>query len=107
MWFQREGRIYVSLPGVPYEMKALMTEQVLPRLAEYFRDQMTHILHRTLVTAGIGESLLAELIAHIAHALPAHLHLAYLPRPGMVRLRLSTYGLRTKEETEAELDKAE
>src|SRR3546814_2165530 len=60
MWFQREGRIYVSLPGVPYEMKALMTEQVLPRLAEYFRDQLTHILHRTLVTAGIGESHLAE-----------------------------------------------
>src|SRR5690606_33516281 len=76
MWFERDRRIYISLPGVPYEMKALMTGQVLPMLLEYFYDQLTPIIHRTLVTTGIGESHLAELIAPVENALPEHIRLA-------------------------------
>src|SRR5690606_39617610 len=82
----------VSLPGVPYEMKALVIEQALPMLKGYFQERLSPVLHRTLVTTGIGESFLAERIAPVETALPPYIHLAYLPRPGMVRLRLSAYG---------------
>lgn len=109
MWFEREGKIYVSLPGVPYEMKALVIEQALPMLKGYFQERLSPVLHRTLVTTGIGESFLAERIAPVETALPPYIHLAYLPRPGMVRLRLSAYGSeyppgRSEGELEAELD---
>ncbi|MDE3251904.1 MAG: competence/damage-inducible protein A [Bacteroidota bacterium] len=90
MLFQKEGRIYVSLPGVPHEMKWLMTNQVIPRLPQYF--QTGFVEHRTLLTAGVGESFLAEMIREIEEALPAHIKLAYLPNYGMVRLRLSAFG---------------
>lgn len=90
MLFQKEGKVYISLPGVPHEMKWLMTHQVMPRIPQYF--QTGFVEHRTLLTAGVGESFLAEMIREIEEALPAHIKLAYLPNYGMVRLRLSAFG---------------
>lgn len=89
MWFERDGRVLVSLPGVPYEMEHLMQDEVMPRLATRFA--LRQIVHRTLVTAGLAESMLAERIAAWENALPPYLKLAYLPNPGAVRLRLSAY----------------
>jgi nicotinamide-nucleotide amidase len=90
MWFEREGRIFVSMPGVPYEMKGMMTNEILPALKRHFA--LPFIAHKTLLTAGIGESFLAECIAAFESALPEHIKLAYLPNYGMVRLRLTTTG---------------
>ncbi len=90
MWFEREGRIYVSMPGVPHEMKGMITDSVLPALRQRF--QLPHIAHRTLLTAGIGESFLAEHIKLFEEALPASIKLAYLPNYGMVRLQLTIRG---------------
>jgi nicotinamide-nucleotide amidase len=87
MWFERAGRIFVSMPGVPHEMKGMMTDDILPTLRERF--QLPYIAHRTLLTAGIGESFLAEHIKTFEEALPASIKLAYLPNYGMVRLRLT------------------
>jgi nicotinamide-nucleotide amidase len=91
MLFKRDGKIFVSMPGVPHEMKWIMTNHVLPMIPELY--QTGYIEHRTLLTAGIGESFLAELIREFEEALPAHVKLAYLPNFGMVRLRLSSWGL--------------
>ncbi|MBL7759101.1 MAG: competence/damage-inducible protein A [Sediminibacterium sp.] len=91
MLFKRDGKIFVSMPGVPHEMKWIMTNHVLPMIPELY--QTGYIEHRTLLTAGIGESFLAELIKEFEAALPAHVKLAYLPNFGMVRLRLSSWGL--------------
>lgn len=91
MWFQSGGKIIVSMPGVPYEMKHLMTEQVLPRIVAQFK--LPVILHHTILTQGIGESMLAERLVEFEDNLPEGFKLAYLPSPGMVRLRLSAYGL--------------
>lgn len=88
MWFEKEGKIFVSMPGVPFEMKGMMAEDVIPRLQKKFR--LPQIFHRTLLTSGIGESFLAEMIADFENALPPHVKLAYLPNFGMVKLRLST-----------------
>lgn len=90
MWFEQDNCVIVSLPGVPYEMKYLMEEEVFPRLQNHFK--LPHIYHHTLLTAGIGESFLAEQISSIEDILPAHIKLAYLPKLGQVRLRLSAYG---------------
>jgi nicotinamide-nucleotide amidase len=90
MWFEKEGRIFVSMPGVPYEMKGMMTDYVIPALTQRFR--LPHIAHRTLMTAGIGESFLAEHIKTFEAALPPSIKLAYLPNYGMVRLRLTIQG---------------
>lgn len=96
MWFDVEGKIFVSMPGVPYEMKALMTEQVVPRLKERFK--FPAIYHKTVLTQGIGESALSELIEFWEDSLAAqNIKLAYLPSPGMVRLRLSTKGEKENE----------
>ncbi len=90
MWFERDGRVYVSMPGVPYEMKAMMEGGVLPGLQERFRPPT--IVHRTVLTTGLGESLLATRIADWEDSLAAErIKLAYLPSPGIVKLRLSTY----------------
>lgn len=89
MWFERDGRIVVSLPGVPFEMEHLMQDEVMPRLKARF--SLRKIVHRTMITAGLAESMLAERIAAWEEALPPYLHLAYLPNPGAVRLRLSAY----------------
>ncbi|RYF99403.1 MAG: nicotinamide-nucleotide amidohydrolase family protein, partial [Chitinophagaceae bacterium] len=101
MWFEKNGKIYVSMPGVPHEMQGMMTDSVIPKLGNYFK--MPFILHRTLVTAGIGESALAEHIIHWEAALPKQIRLAYLPNYGMVRLRL-TGSSDEKESLDKELD---
>src|ERR1700754_3195221 len=90
MWFEKEGRIFVSMPGVPHEMKGMMTDSVIPALQKHF--QLPFITHRTLLTAGIGESFLAEHIKEFEEALPPSIKLAYLPNYGMVRLRLTIHG---------------
>ncbi|HEX8376674.1 MAG TPA: competence/damage-inducible protein A [Pedobacter sp.] len=90
MWFDDNGIVYVSMPGVPYEMMYLVEEEVIPRLKQEF--SLDSIVHRTILTAGIGESFLAEKIAAIEESLPAHIKLAYLPKLSQVRLRLSAYG---------------
>ena len=100
MWFERDGRVLVSLPGVPFEMKTLVDEQVLPRLCEHFRFRA--IVHRTAITFGMAESILAETIAGWESALPGYLHLAYLPSALCIRLRLSAYEI-DREEAEREI----
>lgn len=90
MWFERDGKVVISLPGVPFEMQTIMTEEGLPRLKERFTGN--HIIHKTMIVAGVGESFIAEKIEDIETALPAHIHLAYLPTPGYVKLRLTTQG---------------
>lgn len=90
LWFEKDGVIYVSLPGVPFEMKYLMEQEVIPRLREHF--SLPPVVHKTLLTQGIGESNLSDKIADWELALPKEIKLAYLPSPGMVRLRLSASG---------------
>ncbi len=91
MWFDVDGKIFVSMPGVPYEMEALMKEQVVPKLKKRFK--FPSIYHKTVLTEGIGESTLSELISDWENGLAkVNIKLAYLPSPGMVRLRLSTKG---------------
>jgi nicotinamide-nucleotide amidase len=89
------------MPGVPFEMKAMMENYVLKQLPGHFT--LPHIAHRTLLTAGVGESFLAEKIIGFEEALPPHIKLAYLPSFGMVRLRISTSG-HDKDIIEKELD---
>lgn len=99
MWFDTpRGGVVVSLPGVPFEMEHLMEDEVIPRLQSRF--ELRSIVHRTLITRGIPESILAERIAHWEDALPDYLHLAYLPAPNVVRLRLSAYDVDRKQATE-------
>jgi nicotinamide-nucleotide amidase len=90
MLFQKENKLFVSLPGVPHEMKGLMRQEVLPIISSIFKTNC--IEHRTLLTYGIGESFLADRIAITEEALPSHIKLAYLPNYGMVRLRLTASG---------------
>jgi len=87
MWFEKEGKIFVSMPGVPFEMKGMMDDYVIPELLKRF--DIDPVEHRTLLTAGIGESFLAELLTEFEATLPKSIKLAYLPNYGMVRLRLS------------------
>ena len=89
MWFERDGKVVISLPGVPFEMVHLIDDTVVPMLRERF--DLKAIVHRTMITSGIPESILAERIAAWEDALPEVLHLAYLPAPNVVRLRLSAY----------------
>jgi nicotinamide-nucleotide amidase len=93
MWFEKEDKIFVSMPGVPHEMKGMMEDEVIASLKKRFT--LPHIAYRTLLTAGIGESYLAELIKDFETTLPSNIKLAYLPNYGMVRLRLSTSGTDT------------
>ncbi|TAL47790.1 MAG: nicotinamide-nucleotide amidohydrolase family protein [Chitinophagaceae bacterium] len=88
--FNRRAKIFISLPGVPHEMKGLMINKVLPRIPEYF--ELPFIIHRTAFTAGTGESMIAEQIKDFETSLPSHIKLAYLPGYGMVKLRLTTIG---------------
>lgn len=89
MWFESDGHVVASLPGVPFEMEHLMQDEVMPRLKARFSLQQ--IVHRTLITAGLPESMLAKAIEAWENDLPPYLKLAYLPNPGTVRLRLSAY----------------
>ena len=95
MWFEQNGHVVVSLPGVPFEMQHLIDEEVMPRLKARF--ELREIVHRTMITFGIAESILAERIAKWEEALPDYIRLAYLPAPNVVRLRLSAYEVEGKE----------
>src|SRR5690606_1871326 len=90
MWIDRDGVYYAILPGVPTEMKYLMNHEVIPRLTALPGREVR--LHKTILTAGIGESFLAETIAGVETVLPEFIHLAYLPTYGQVRLRLTASG---------------
>ena len=103
MWFEKEGCIYVSMPGVPFEMKAIMHEGIIPELLKGLNQV---IIHRTILTEGVGESHLASLIEPWEDALPSFIKLAYLPQPGMVRLRLTAIGTDRKL-LQAAINKAE
>lgn len=106
MWFQKNDKIVVALPGVPFEMKALMQEEVLPRLKTLFAG--TSIVHKNILTQGLPESILAEKIAAWENRLPETMKLAYLPNPSGIKLRLSTKGTDAEKLNEAianEIDK--
>lgn len=90
MWMEKDDTIFVSMPGVPYEMKNLMKDKVLPALQKRFNSN--YILHKTVLTYGMGESAIAEKIEKWEDALPPYINLAYLPSFGRVRLRLSARG---------------
>jgi len=95
MWFEKDETICISLPGVPYEMKALMTNEVIPKLKEKYN--VTPIIHKTLLIHGISESVLASKIECWEKTLPKTIKLAYLPSPGRVRLRLTIKGYHIQE----------
>ena len=101
MLFEKNDTLFISMPGVPHEMKGITEDHVLELLKNRF--QLPYIGHRTLLTAGIGESLLAERIEAFETALPTHVKLAYLPNYGMVRLRLTAHG-NDKKSVDTELD---
>jgi nicotinamide-nucleotide amidase len=102
MWFERNGKVFVSMPGVPHEMKRMMTDLVVPKLKKTF--QTPAIYHKVIRTVGIGESFLAQKIVEWENALPPHIKLAYLPSLGEVKLRLTGIGNTTEElEKETEL----
>lgn len=90
MLWRRAGKLVLSMPGVPYEMKWIVKNQLIPLLQREFA--LPVILHRTIMTTGIVESMIAERVAKIEAELPDHIKLAFLPRPGIVRLRLSASG---------------
>lgn len=102
MWFERNNTIFVSMPGVPFEMEAIMTEEVFPRLMKLGITQS--IVHKTVLTIGIPESMLAERLEKWEDSLPEFVKLAYLPSPMMVKLRLSGYGT-DEAAIKAEIDK--
>ncbi len=99
MWFETEGKVVVSMPGVPFEMKQLMQEEVIPRLKSFFKTEP--IIHRTFSLQGIGESFLSDKLEDFEAQLPSYIKLAYLPNAGIIRLRLSAKG----ENVEAEVEK--
>ena len=101
MWFEKAGKIFVSMPGVPHEMKGMMETTVIPELVKRF--DIPFIEHRTLMTFGIGESSIADMIIDFEEALPPQIKLAYLPNYGMVRLRLTASGT-NKDEIETVLN---
>ncbi|RFM36645.1 CinA family nicotinamide mononucleotide deamidase-related protein [Chitinophaga silvisoli] len=90
MWFEKDGKVFVSMPGVPFEMKGLMEDHVLPRLKEHFQTPV--VVHQTLIIAGMGESFVAERLVDFEAQLPANIKLAYLPSLGTIKLRLTAHG---------------
>ena len=101
----KDGKVLVSMPGVPFEMKAMMSDYVIPELT---KNNKSKIVHHTILTNGVGESFLADLIKDWEAVLPEHIKLAYLPHAGIVRLRLSAYGFDTnklEEEIAINIDK--
>jgi nicotinamide-nucleotide amidase len=95
MWFENNQKVVVSLPGVPFEMKTLMHSKVIPKISQTF--QLPHIIHKTILTYGMGESMVAERIETWENSLPSFIKLAYLPSFGNVRLRLTAKGNNKKE----------
>lgn len=90
MWMKKENTVFISLPGVPYEMKYLVENEIIPKVVREYKRP--YILHKTILTYGQGESLVAERIENWENNLPDFIKLAYLPSPGRVRLRLSSKG---------------
>lgn len=90
MWLERNSKVFVSMPGVPFEMRRMMSDFILPRLKKQFVHDIIH--HKVIRTIGIGESSLAEIISDWENKLPPHIKLAYLPTFGMVKLRLTAIG---------------
>ena len=90
MWFEKDNTIFVSMPGVPHEMKYLVEKKIIPKLMEVFQSNI--IYHKLIMTAGIGESWLAEKIEKWESSLPENISLAYLPSYGQVKLRLTARG---------------
>lgn len=90
MWMKKENTVYISLPGVPYEMKYIVENEIIPKVVKEY--QRPYILHKTIMTYGQGESLVAERIEDWENSLPDFIKLAYLPAPGRVRLRLTARG---------------
>jgi len=101
-WYERNGKVFVSMPGVPHEMKNLMKTLVLPKLAKFFKTPV--IYHKLIKTVGIGESFLADKIKDWEDSLPQHISLAYLPSVGQVRLRLTAVG-EHRDELKADVQK--
>jgi len=101
MWFNRNGKVFVSMPGVPHEMKLMMTDFIIPKLNTVFKTPVIH--HHLIRTIGIGESFLADKLATWENSLPDHIRLAYLPSLGEVKLRLTGIG-RSQEELTAEME---
>lgn len=101
-WYERNGKVFVSMPGVPHEMKNLMKTLVLPKLAKHFKTPV--IYHKLIKTVGIGESFLADKIKDWEDSLPEHISLAYLPSVGQVKLRLTAVG-ENREELKADVQK--
>lgn len=95
MWFERNGKVVISMPGVPFEMKAIMDTSALAMLASHFKTPA--ILHKTIMTTGMPESRLAALLENWEKAIPENFSLAYLPSPGMVKLRISGTGANRSE----------
>jgi nicotinamide-nucleotide amidase len=93
MWFEKSGKILISMPGVPFEMKSMISDFILPKLSENINFK---IIHKTIHIQGIGESFLADLIKDWEEKLPKNIKLAYLPQPGLIRLRLSAKGLKNE-----------
>jgi nicotinamide-nucleotide amidase len=90
MWFEKNHKIYVFMPGVPYEMKVIVSEELIPKLKQHFNTPS--IVHKTLMLQGIAESMLAQIIEPWENQLPSVIKLAYLPSPGVIRLRLTAKG---------------
>ena len=90
MWMQKGKTVFVSMPGVPYEMKGIVNEQLIPKIVSEFKRP--YIVHKTILTYGQGESIIAERIENLENQLPEFIKLAYLPSPGRVRLRLTARG---------------
>ena len=101
MWMKKENTVFISLPGVPYEMKYLVEEEIIPKIVREYKRP--YIIHKTILTYGQGESLVAERIEHWENNLPEFIKLAYLPNPGRVRLRLTARGAE-KEQLEAAIE---
>ena len=98
MWMKKEDTVFISLPGVPYEMKYLVENEIIPKVVREYKRP--YILHKTILTYGQGESLISERIATWEDSLPEFMKLAYLPSPGKVRLRITARGT-DKEQLEA------
>ena len=90
MWMKKENTVYISLPGVPYEMKYLVEHEIIPKVVREYKRP--YIIHKTILTYGVGESMIAERIESWENNLPQFIKLAYLPSPGKVRLRLTARG---------------
>jgi nicotinamide-nucleotide amidase len=101
MWFEKNGKVFISMPGVPHEMKAMMESSIIPSLKNFFKTQV--IYHKMIKTVGIGESWLADMIRNWENNLPSHIKLAYLPSVAHVKLRLTASGT-SKEELKKDVN---